>query len=115
MLINVLLDLTMIKNFLVKKYHIFNVIRALMYFAYYTRFDRVFVITSEETEFHVRDFIITFLYILIYFWLLKLRDFILSYIILFSFFLNHYFTTIYIYIYIYIYMYVYSKIIWNIQ
>jgi len=43
-------------------------------------------ITSEETEFHMRDFIITFLNILIYFWLLKLRDFILSYIISFSFF-----------------------------
>jgi len=34
MLINVILDLTMMKNFLVKKYHIFNVIRALMYFAH---------------------------------------------------------------------------------
>jgi len=44
MLINVLLDLTMMKNFLVKKYHIFNVIGALMYFAYYTRSDIVFVI-----------------------------------------------------------------------
>jgi len=42
-------------------------------------------ITSEDTEFHVRDFIITILNILIYSWLLKLRDFILSYIILNSF------------------------------
>jgi len=44
MLINVLLDLTMMKNFLVKKYHIFNVIRALMYFAYCTRLDIVFTV-----------------------------------------------------------------------
>ena len=44
MLINVFLDLTMMKNFLVKKYHIFNAIRTLMYFVYYTRLDIVFVV-----------------------------------------------------------------------
>jgi len=44
MLINVILDLTMMKKFLVKKYHIFNVKRTLMYFAYYTRLDIVIVV-----------------------------------------------------------------------